>query len=81
MDNAVIVYESMFGGRAASRKRWPPAWCGLPDARSSRSGKAPTVIGADVDLFVVGAPTCLRDVHSPQPARGAEGDDPAGHLP
>jgi menaquinone-dependent protoporphyrinogen IX oxidase len=57
MDNAVIVYEAMFGG---TRRVAEAVADGL--ARSARCtvvevGQAPTVIGADVDLLVVGAPT------------------------
>ena len=57
MKNALIVYESMFGG---TRQVAEAVADGL--ARSARCtvvevGDAPTVVDHDVDLLVIGAPT------------------------
>ena len=71
MDNAVIVYESMFGG---TRRVAEAVADGL--ARSARCtvvevGQAPTVIG-DIDLLVVGAPTHAFGMSTPDSRREAQ---------
>jgi menaquinone-dependent protoporphyrinogen IX oxidase len=74
MDNAVIVYESMFGG---TRRVAGAVADGLAQSAQYtvvEVGQAPTVIGADVDLLVVGAPTHAFGMSTPDSRREAQSE-------
>jgi hypothetical protein len=73
MKNVLVVYESMFGD---TREVSEAIADGL--ARSARCtivevGDAPTVIGHDVDLLVIGAPTHAFGLSTPETRREAQG--------
>jgi hypothetical protein len=74
MKNVVVVYESMFGG---TRKVAEAVADGL--SRSARCtlvevSDAPTVVGDDVDLLVIGAPTHAFGLSTPDTRREAQGE-------
>jgi hypothetical protein len=72
MKNALVVYESMFGG---TRQVAEAVADGL--ARSTRCtvvevGAAPTVVDNDVDLLVIGAPTHAFGLSTPDTRHAAQ---------
>jgi hypothetical protein len=74
MKNALIVYESMFGG---TRQVAEAIAKGL--ARSARCtvvevGAAPTVIDDDIDLLVIGAPTHAFGLSTPDTRHEAQNE-------
>ena len=74
MKNAHIVYESMFGGtrrvaEAIADGLSPSTRCTVTEV-----GDAPTVVGPDVDLLVIGAPTHAFGMSTPDTRHEAQSE-------
>jgi hypothetical protein len=74
MKNALIVYESMFGGtrrvaEAIADGLSPSTRCTVTEV-----GDAPTVVGPDVDLLVIGAPTHAFGMSTPDTRHEAQSE-------
>ena len=72
MKNALIVYESMFGGTRQVAEAVAAGLRGSARCTVVEVGAAPTVIDEDVDLLVIGAPTHAFGLSTPDTRRAAQ---------
>jgi hypothetical protein len=71
-NRALIVYESMFGGTRRIAEAIAQGLSTSADCTVVEVGHAPSVIGHDVDLLVIGAPTHAFGLSTPDTRREAE---------
>jgi len=66
MKNALIVYESMYGGTRQVAEAIADGLSASTRCTVTEVGDAPTVVGPDVDLLVIGAPTHAFGMSTPR---------------
>jgi Flavodoxin domain len=71
-NTALIVYESMFGATRRIAEAIAEGLSTSADCTVVEVGHAPSVIGHDVDLLVIGAPTHAFGLSTPETRREAE---------
>lgn len=74
MKNALIVYESMFGGTRQVAEAVADGLARSASCTVVEVGAAPTVVGNDVDLLVIGAPTHAFGLSTPETRHEAQGE-------
>lgn len=74
MKNALVVYESMFGGTRQVAEAVADGLRRSTHCTVVEVGAAPTAVGSDVDLLVIGAPTHAFGLSTPSTRREAQNE-------